>query len=50
MTWANSPALLLAVTAIFRFERDNPLFLANLVSLCYASSLDLLRKAVGSQE
>ena len=32
ITWASSAALLLAVTAIFRFERDNPLSLAKLVS------------------
>ena len=32
MTCASSPALILAVTAMFRFERDNPLFLAKLIS------------------
>jgi hypothetical protein len=50
MTWASSPALLLAVTAMFRFDRDNPLILATLISQCYASSLNLLRKAIGSRE
>ena len=32
MTWASSPALLLAVTAMFRFDRENPLILATLIS------------------
>jgi len=50
MTWASSAALLLAVTAMFRLERDNPLFLTALSSLCYASSLDLPRRALGTLE